>query len=300
MEKKLHGLFPILLTPFTESMNVDFDSLAKLVEYYHKSHVDGLTCLGEVSEVDLLNEEEKRSILQKVLEAVNGEMPVIAGAGRGSIKPTSAAVKEAFNLGASAVMVPPPKVPAMKGEEIYDYYVQLDDVSKGSIIILDNPSLGYPLISVETVTRLVNDSRNIKGIKVEDQPSILKIVALRKSLGESIEIYGASHGRSLFWEMERGIDGVITSAPVPSHMLKIWKLFHEGEREKAYEAFLASLPMAYFMQERPVAVKKEILRHLGVFPNNLVRKRADILDDLTAMDLDRLVDWTIKRFRDLP
>ena len=58
--------------------------------------------------------------------------------------------------------------------------------------------------------------------------------------------------------------------------------------------------MAYFMQERPVAVKKEILKHLGIFPNNLVRKRSDSLDDLTAMDLDILVDWTIKRFRDLP
>ena len=300
MKKKLNGLFPILLTPFTDDMNVDFDTLAKLVEYYRKSHVDGLTCLGEVSEVDLLNEEEKRSILQRVIEAVHGEMPIIAGAGRGSINPTKAAVKEAFNLGASAVLVPPPKVQAMKGEEIYDYYVQLDDVSKESIIILDNPSLGYPLISVDTVTRLVNDSRNIKGIKVEEQPSILKIVALRKSLGDSVAIYGASHGRSLFWEMERGIDGVITSAPIPSHMLRIWELFHEGERGKAYEAFLASLPMAYFMQERPVAVKKEILRHLGIFPNNLVRKSADSLDDLTAMDLDRLVDWTIEKFKDLP
>ena len=300
MKKMLNGLFPILLTPFSDSLKVDFDTLDKLVEYYQKSHVDGLTCLGEVSEVDLLDEEEKRSILQMVIEAVHGEMPVIAGAGRGSINSTKTAVEEAFSLGASAALIPPPKNPVFKGEEIYDYYVQLDDVSKGPIIILDNPSLGYPLISVDTVTRLVNDSRNILGIKVEEQPSILKIVALRKSLGDSVSIYGATHGRSLFWEMERGIDGVITSAPIPSHMLRIWDLFDKGEKEKAYEAFLASLPMAYFMQERPVAVKKEILKHLGIFPNNLVRKRSDLLDDLTAMDLDILVDWTIKRFRDLP
>ena len=298
MEKKLNGLFPILLTPFTNEMEVDFDTLAKLVEYYRKNGVDGLTCLGEVSEVDLLSEEEKHSILQEVLWAVHGEIPVIAGAGRGSINSTKTAVEEAFSLGASAVLVPPPKVQAIKGEETYDYYVQLDDVSKGPIIILDNPSLGYPLISVDTVTRLVNDSRNIMGIKVEEQPSILKIVALRKSLGDRVAIYGATHGRSLFWEMERGIDGVITSAPIPSQMLKIWKLFHEGKRESAYDAFLTSLPMAYFIQERPVAVKKEILRHLGIFPNNLVRKRADSLDHLTTMDLDRLVDWTIKRFKD--
>ena len=300
MKEKLNGLFPILLTPFSDSLKVDFDTLDKLVEYYRKSRVDGLTCLGEVSEVDLLDEEEKRSILKIVIKAVHGEVPVIAGAGRGSINSTKTAVEEAFSLGASAALIPPPKNPVLKGEEIYDYYVQLDDVSKGPIIILDNPSLGYPLISVDTVTRLVNDSRNIRGIKVEEQPSILKIVALRKSLGDSVSIYGATHGRSLFWEMERGIDGVITSAPIPSHMLRIWDLFHEGEREKAYEAFLASLPMAYFMQERPVAVKKEILKHLGIFPNNLVRKRSDSLDDQTAMDLDILVDWTIKRFRDLP
>ena len=208
MKEKLNGLFPILLTPFSDSLKVDFDTLDKLVEYYRKSHVDGLTCLGEVSEVDLLDEEEKRSILQMVIEAVHGEMPVIAGAGRGSINSTKTAVEEAFSLGASAALIPPPKIAALTGEEIYDYYVRLDDVSKGPIIILDNPSLGYPLISVDTVTRLVNDSRNIMGIKVEEQPSILKIVALRKSLGDGVSIYGATHGRSLFWEMERGIDGV--------------------------------------------------------------------------------------------
>ena len=69
MKEKLNGLFPILLTPFSDSLKVDFDTLDKLVEYYRKSHVDGLTCLGEVSEVDLLDEEEKRSILQSVIEA---------------------------------------------------------------------------------------------------------------------------------------------------------------------------------------------------------------------------------------
>jgi len=299
MEKKMRGLFPILLTPFTASMDVDFDTLAKLVEYYRKEQVDGLTCLGEVSEVDLLSDGEKQKILRKVLNAVHGEMPVIAGAGRGSIEPTFAAVKEAFDLGASAVLLPPPKNPGLTGEEIYNYYMEVDSSADGIIIILDNPSLGYPLIPVDIVSRLVTNSRHIRGIKVEEQPSFLKIAGLRQNIGADLPIYGASHGRNLFWEMERGIDGVITSAPIPSHMRMIWNLFTTGKREKAYEAFLASLPMAYFLQEKPVAVKKEILRHLGIFPNNLVRKHGDSLDPMTASDLDNLVDWTIRKFHDL-
>jgi dihydrodipicolinate synthase/N-acetylneuraminate lyase len=299
MEKKLDGLFPILLTPFTTSMDVDFDTLEKLVEYYRKNQVDGLTCLGEVSEVDLLREQEKQTILRNVLASVHGEIPIISGVGRGSIKPTSTALIDAFNLGVSAVLVPPPKNPGMTGEEVYHYYTELDEISSGPIILLDNPSLGYPLIPVDIISMLVRNSRHVKGIKVEEQPSILKIVALREKLGRKVSIYGASHGRNLFWEMERGIDGVITSSPIPFHMRMIWKLFNEGKRDKAYGAFLASLPMSYFLQEKPVAVKKEILRHLGIFPNNLVRKHGDSLDPMTASDLDNLVDWTIRKFDDL-
>lgn len=299
MQKKLHGLFPILLTPFKNNLEVDYSALNKLVDYYKMSGVDGITCLGEVSEVDFLNDEEKNSILKTVLNALKGEMPVIAGCGRGPLEPTSAAIADAFKIGVSAALVPPPKNAKMLPDEIYAYYMQVDRKAGGPIIILDNPSLGYPLIPVEIISGLVNDSSHIGGIKVEDQPTILKIASLRREVKADLSIYGASHGRNLYWEMERTIDGVITSAPIPSHMLSVWKLFHEAKKDKAYEAFLSSLPLAYFLQEKPVSVKKEILRHLGIFPNNIVRKQGDSLNPDVARDLDALVDWTINRFNSL-
>ena len=299
MQKKLHGLFPILLTPFKNNLEVDYSALNKLVDYYKMSGVDGITCLGEVSEVDFLNDEEKNSILKTVLNALKGEMPVIAGCGRGSLEPTSAAIADAFKMGVSAALVPPPKNAKMLPDEIYAYYMQLDRKAGGPIIILDNPSLGYPLIPVEIISRLEDDSSHIRGIKVEEQPTILKIASLRREVKADLSIYGASHGRNLYWEMERTIDGVITSAPIPSQMLSVWKLFHEAKRDKAYEAFLSSLPLAYFLQEKPVSVKKEILRHLGIFPNNIVRKKGDSLNSDVARDLDALVDWTINRFNSL-
>ena len=141
MQKKLHGLFPILLTPFKNSLEVDYSVLNKLVDYYKTSGVDGITCLGEVSEVEFLNDDEKNSILNTVMNTVKGEMPVIAGCGRGSLEATSAAIAGAFKMGVSAALVPPPKNAKMLPEEIYAYYMQLDRKAGGPIIILDNPSL---------------------------------------------------------------------------------------------------------------------------------------------------------------
>ncbi|MFT5871583.1 MAG: 4-hydroxy-tetrahydrodipicolinate synthase [Clostridium sp.] len=72
------GVWPTMLTPFTEKNEVDFEALESVVEWYIKNNVDGLFAVCQSSEMVCLSLEEKLSVAKFVKEKANGRVPVIA------------------------------------------------------------------------------------------------------------------------------------------------------------------------------------------------------------------------------
>ena len=79
MAATLHGLMPILATPFDEGGALDRVSLRRLVEFELAAGVDGVAVFGMASEGFALTAAERRTILADVVEIVDGRIPVIAG-----------------------------------------------------------------------------------------------------------------------------------------------------------------------------------------------------------------------------
>ncbi len=292
MQSSIKGVFPILLTPFNLKGSIDFEDLEKLTRYYVDSGVDGLACLGEVSESQWMEEKERRSILRKVMDCVSGKIPVVSGVGRETDRSTVEAAEYAQEIGASALLLAPQKKPDATEEEVLGRFRAVDRVAEKEIIILDNPTLGFSRLSIPLIERILGDCSMVTGIKVEDQPSQEKIAALRKAFGKELAIYGATNGRNLYWEMELGIDGILTSAPVPFHLVELWKLYRSGNKERALDLFLKTLPLAVYTPERTVAVKKEILKLLGIFKESTVRIPGGDLPDHMKKDVAAMLDWT--------
>lgn len=72
------GVWPVMVTPFTEHNEVDFDGLNELVEWYIKNKVDGLFAVCQSSEMFALTLKERVKIAEKVKEYVADRVPVIA------------------------------------------------------------------------------------------------------------------------------------------------------------------------------------------------------------------------------
>ncbi len=299
MELSLKGVIPILLTPFDDAGHVDYEDLRKMIKFYLDSGVDGLACLGEVSETRLLEEDERREILTTVVREVRGKVPVIAGIGRDSETLSLEAAERASDHDLGAILVSPPHDPQIGREAIAGYFEKVSGVSTVPIIILDNPSLGYPIIGLDTIRRITGRCENIRYIKVEDQPSTEKIELLRKEFGQELGIFGASHGRNILWEMELGIEGILTSAPVPSYLIDIWNNFQRGNKLLARELYFATLPLSYYLPDRTIAVKKEILKHYGVIKTSYVRKQGDNLSARSVRNLVDLIEWTSARVNEI-
>ena len=83
-----------LVTPFDEEGNVDFEALARLVDYQLENGTDFLCVLGTTAETPTLSKEEKDQVKRCVIERVNGRVPILLGVGSNSTQAVVEAVKK--------------------------------------------------------------------------------------------------------------------------------------------------------------------------------------------------------------
>ena len=103
------GVFSVLPTPFKGGGDVDVDSLRRVVDLIVGAGVTGVTALGVTGEVARLNERERHLVVDTVVRQVNGRARVIVGASADGVRTCIEYSREAKALGASAVMVSPPR-----------------------------------------------------------------------------------------------------------------------------------------------------------------------------------------------
>ncbi|MGJ8611025.1 MAG: 4-hydroxy-tetrahydrodipicolinate synthase, partial [Octadecabacter sp.] len=103
----IKGSLPALVTPFTNG-KLDLDTLKKLVEWHVDQGSHGLVPVGTTGESPTLTHSEHDTVVQTVVEAVNGRFPVVAGAGSNNTAETVRLVKAAKSAGANAALVVTP------------------------------------------------------------------------------------------------------------------------------------------------------------------------------------------------
>src|SRR5690606_143286 len=79
IDRTTRGVFPVMVTPFTDEGAVDLASLDRLVDFYLSCGAHGLTVLGMMGEAAKLTPSESRAVLEKILDRVAGRVPVVVG-----------------------------------------------------------------------------------------------------------------------------------------------------------------------------------------------------------------------------
>ena len=103
---RFHGVFAALVTPMTDGQEVDFHTLAAFTDYLiGEGRVHGLAPLGSTGEYYALSADERRRVLETVLEAAAGRVPIVAGANAGSTREVVRCCREAEQLGAADLRV---------------------------------------------------------------------------------------------------------------------------------------------------------------------------------------------------
>jgi len=177
---KFIGTGVAIITPFKEDFTVDVEGLKNLVKDQIKNEIEYIVVLGTTGESATLSDSEKELVKKTIIEANDGELPLVLGIGGNN---TAALVNEFQNTDLDAfdaILSVSPYYNKPSQEGIYQHYKALAAVSSKPIIIYNVPGRTASNILPETIKRLATDFTNIIGVKeaAGDIVQAMKIISI--------------------------------------------------------------------------------------------------------------------------
>ena len=166
MIQQLKGVGVALVTPFNTDGSVDYESLANLLELQINNGTSYIVALGTTGEPATLSADEKKSVLEFILEKVGGRLPVVVGCGGNNTPDVIAQAKEYekdSRIAALLSVAPFYNKPNQNG--IYAHFKAIADNVEKPVLLYNVPGRTGVNISVDVVVRLANGCKNIIGIK---------------------------------------------------------------------------------------------------------------------------------------
>ena len=164
-KEQLGKIWSALITPTREDESVNYGALERIVELQLQDGAEGFYCCGSSGEGLLLSLEERKSVLEHVLKAVDGRVPVISHVGTIRTRDVIDLAEHAMSAGALAVSMIPPYYYKFSMEEITGYY---EDVIRAlpdvPVIIYNIPQFTGVEFSKDNAERLLANE-NIVGVK---------------------------------------------------------------------------------------------------------------------------------------
>ena len=281
----IHGVIPILVTPFDEQGRIDRDSLQSEVDFVIEAGAHALgIALG--SEIDKLSEAERELVIRTVIDRAAGRVPVIVNTGAPANDLAARNSRQAQAWGAAAVMATPPGAGFCAGE-IVGYYQAIADAVALPVVIQDVNTAPVP---APLIRRIAERVEQVRYAKVESSPQPSQILAAVEAGGELVAIIGGAAGQFLIEELRRGAIGTMPWPSLPGPFVKVWKLWQAGDPVGARALFETTvaplLRVPAFSLGAGHRLHKEVLRRQGVIASAAVRRPSDPLDPITLEELD--------------
>lgn len=230
---EIKGIIPPIITPMHEDESVNYEELRNQTERLIESGVHGIFALGTNGEGYILTRDEKKKVLETVIDQVNGRIPVYAGTGCISTRETLELSREAKAIGADVLSVITPSFAAAGQEELYIHYETLAKSVDMPIVMYNIPARTGNALEKSTVERLAK-IENIVGIKDSsgDFDNMLEYISAGR--GEDFSVLSGNDSLIIRNLLAGGTGGIAGCANVfPKTMVYIYELFVEGDTEKA-------------------------------------------------------------------
>ncbi len=292
------GVFSVLPTPFRGGGDVDVASLRRVVDLIVGAGVKGVTALGVTGEVARLTERERSLVAETVITQVAGRAAVIVGASADGVRTGIEFAREAKKLGASAVMVSPPRSPKLNSESVVNHYKTLAEAVDLPIVVQDYPPISGFAMEAGLLARIAREVPAARTIKLEDPPTPFKTARILAAAGETkVAILGGLGGVFLIEELLAGAAGVMTGFAYPEVLVQVVTLYRAGRVDEAADVFYRFVPLMRFEFQEGIgmAVRKEVLKRRGAIADASTRAPAAVLDEGTRGQLDRVLAWTAKQ-----
>lgn len=185
-----HGVMPYMVSPLDQAGNINEVVLAQLTNDLIEKGVNGLTPLGSTGEYAYLTPQQKQRVVEVVVEASAGRVPVIPGVASMS---TAGAVEQAKlykKIGAAGIVLILDAYFPLSDAEIQNYFLSVADAADMPVIIYTNPNFQRSDLTIETIDRL-SQHNNIIGLK-DASTNTGRLLSIMNRCGDNLDVFAAS------------------------------------------------------------------------------------------------------------
>ncbi len=187
---RLLGVFPYLVSPILPNGQIDEAVLARLCDDLIKAGVHGLTPLGSTGEFAYLSKPQRRRIVEVVVEAVHGRVPVVAGVASTTTDDAVAQAREYEQLGCNGILAILEAYFPIADDGVFAYFKAIADAVSLPVVLYTNPAFQRSDLSLPVVERL-SHVPNIGYIK-DASSNTGRLLSIINRVEGRMEVFAAS------------------------------------------------------------------------------------------------------------
>ncbi len=230
---KLEGIFVPHITPFKHNGEINEGALRELIQFWIQGGLSGLVPCGSNGEAPYLLREERKRVIEIVVDEVNGKVPVIAGTGAIGTKETIQLTRDAKDIGADAALIVTPFYFRHSNRELYVHYSAILEAVDIPVLVYNVPKFTGFSLEPSLVHKLASEYDNVIGVK-DSSGSLSQIAELTRLVGERISVLAGTADVVLPTLMLGGKGAIIAVANVAPRLCSdLYKAFKEGNFEEA-------------------------------------------------------------------
>ncbi len=233
MPKRFTGAGVAIITPFTQTGEVDYPALDALVQMHLDCGTDFLCVHGTTGETPTLTIEEKRETRKRIIKQVNGRIPIMLGVGGNNTMAVVNELKTEDLTGIDAILSIVPYYNKPTQEGMYRHFKAIAEATELPIYLYNVPGRTGVNMLPETTVRLARECKNIVGLKAAsgNLQQISRLIDIKPA---DFDVLSGDDALTVDI-MKMGGVGVISvfSNAFPSQLVELVRAMEKGDVEKA-------------------------------------------------------------------
>jgi len=250
------GSMVALITPMTNSGNIDNTALEALVAFHVENGTDVIVAMGTTGESATFSHKDHRAAIKQIIKLVAGKIPVIAGTGSNSTIEALELTKAAKEDGADGALLVSPYYNKPSQEGLFQHHKYIADRVAIPQLLYNVPSRTAVDMLPDTVERL-SDISNIVAIK-EATGNLDRARELIDRCSDRLDVISGDDSSAMELMLMGGKGDISVTANVaPEAMQIMCAAAIAGDRQRAEEinVHLEGLHQQLFVEPNPIPVK---------------------------------------------
>jgi dihydrodipicolinate synthase/N-acetylneuraminate lyase len=227
-DAEFHGVFPYLVSPVAPSGEVAADVLARLCDDLIVAGVHGLAPLGSTGEFAYLSWAQRRRVVEVVIEATRGRVPVVAGVASTTIADAVSQARTFAGMGCDGILAILEAYFPIADDGVYAYFKAIADAVSVPVVLYTNPNFQRSDLSLPVIERLsrVANIRYIKDASVNTG----RLLSIINRVEGRMKVFAASAHIPVCVMMIGGIGWMAGPACVaPRQSVELYELCRRGD-----------------------------------------------------------------------